>query len=78
MTLSLRLISLIRKHLSTRKGFRSTFAALFSYSGRFAGVRVTLFVTHVRGSTIMYEVSQEGVLGYPWPTSDGRFPTHRS
>ena len=37
--------SLIRKETSTHKGFRSTFVALFSYSGAFVRVRVPLFAT---------------------------------
>ena len=37
--------SLIRKEASTHKGFHSTFAALFSYSGVFVRVRVPLFAT---------------------------------
>ena len=38
--------SLIRKETSTNKGFRSTFAALFSYYGVFVGVRVPLCAAH--------------------------------
>ena len=38
--------SLIRKDTSKYKGFHSTFAALFSYSGVSVRVRVPLFATH--------------------------------